>query len=161
MRDELRENGDGELTAVHRVHFNDLMQRVYETLHKYRTADRERRAELDDTIDAIIEPLMGAARDDDGTIVLCLDEIQVVDVVDAVILRQVLGRLFERGNVVLVTTSNVDPPGLYRSGIRREDFVPLVSLLLRFLSKTFRWWTWTHAVVGRSLLWSRIVVWSR
>ena len=172
LRDELAAVADRGLSAaVHRLHFNDLMQRIYVTLHRYRSAGRasRERAELADTVDAIVADLMADARADDGIFVLCLgisysnyifvklflsftlcfscyfsiifllnvfvvqkcqiDEIQVVDVVDAVILRQVLGRLFEHGNVILVTTSNVDPPGLYRSGIRREDFEPLVSAL--------------------------------
>jgi cell division protein ZapE len=61
---------------------------------------------------------------------LCLDEFHVVDIGDAVILAGLLKALFERG-VVLVTTSNVVPDGLYRDGIQRASFLPAIALLNR------------------------------
>ena len=75
--------------------------------------------------------LLGDAHDSNGVVVVCLDEIQVVDVVDAVLLSRVFGRMFERGNVTLVTTSNLPSAGLYRSGVRREDFEPFIQSIDR------------------------------
>ncbi len=59
---------------------------------------------------------------------LCLDEFHVVDIGDAVILAGLLRSLFEQG-IVLVTTSNVPPDGLYRDGIQRASFLPAIDLL--------------------------------
>ena len=76
LREELAAQQDSlpDSGGVHRLHFNDFMQRIYETLHRYRCADAEARSQLDDAIDAVIADLMGAARADDGLFVLCLGD---------------------------------------------------------------------------------------
>ncbi len=63
--------------------------------------------------------------------VLCLDEFHVVDIGDAVILAGLLRSLFDEG-IVLITTSNVVPDGLYRDGIQRASFLPAIELLNNF-----------------------------
>ena len=58
---------------------------------------------------------------------LCLDEFHVVDIGDAVIFAGLLKAMFEQG-IVLVTTSNVPPDGLYKDGIQRASFLPAIAL---------------------------------
>jgi cell division protein ZapE len=93
-----------------RVHFHAFMQDV----HKARARHK--------TIEQIADDIARDAR------LLCLDEMQIVDIADAMI----IGRLFEamqtRG-VVLVTTSNLPPDGLYKNGLNRDLFLPFIAKL--------------------------------
>jgi cell division protein ZapE len=97
-----------------RVHFHAFMQEV----HKHRA--------LGEDMARIAETLAGEAR------LLCLDEMQIVDIADAMI----IGRLFEAliaHGVVFVTTSNLPPDGLYRDGLNRDLFLPFIARLEQHL----------------------------
>ena len=60
--------------------------------------------------------------------VLVLDEFFVTDIGDAMLLGRLLERLFAEG-VVLVTSSNIAPSGLYRGGLQRARFLPAIALI--------------------------------
>ena len=95
----------------HRTHFHAFMQDVH-----------AKRATLksDDVIADIAYDLASRAK------LLCLDEMQISDIADAMI----IGRLFEaldaRG-VCIVTTSNLPPDGLYKEGLNRQLFIPFIE----------------------------------
>ena len=99
-----------------RLHFHRFMQGVH--------ADLERLRGRADPLRTVAAELAGAAR------VLCLDEMQVNDITDAMIMAGLLQALFAQG-VTLVTTSNVPPQGLYRAGLQRDRFLPAIALLER------------------------------
>lgn len=100
----------------HRVHFHRFMQGIHSDMQRLKGRPEPLRAVAAET----------AAR----CRVLCLDEMQVNDITDAMIMSGLLHALFEQG-VSLVTTSNAAPDGLYRAGLQRDRFLPAIELLQR------------------------------
>lgn len=101
-----------------RVHFYRFMRTVHAELHQLKA----RVAPLDEV----------AARHARRVRLLCLDELLVADIADAMLLAGLFEGLFKRG-VTLVATSNVPPRGLYKDGLQRQRFIPAIELLERHL----------------------------
>jgi cell division protein ZapE len=101
-----------------RTHFHRFMQDV----HRQLAHVRRQRSPLERLATALART----------TRVLCLDELYVSDIGDAMILYGLFAAMFERG-VTLVATSNVPPAELYRDGLQRERFLPAIHLLERHL----------------------------
>ena len=97
-----------------RYHFHRFMQRVHNELKARKYAQ---------------DPLPQIANEwARSCSVLCLDEFFVSDIADAMLLAGLLEGLFSNG-VTLVTTSNMEPDGLYRDGLQRAKFLPAIELL--------------------------------
>lgn len=103
-------------TAKRRSHFHRFMQAVHQGLSRH----RRRR----DPLRFVAAGLAAQTR------VICLDELFVSDIADAMLLGGLFTHLAEQG-VTLVFTSNVPPSGLYRDGLQRQRFVPAIALLER------------------------------
>lgn len=99
-----------------RIHFHRFMQGVHEGLQRHH-----------DEVDPLTAVAADIARD---TRVLCLDELFVSDIADAMLLGGLFGHLVDRG-VTLVFTSNLPPSELYRNGLQRQRFLPAIALLER------------------------------
>jgi cell division protein ZapE len=101
-----------------RIHFHRFMQEVHHGL-------RELQGQPD--------PLMLFAREVAREMrLLCLDEFHITDITDAMLMRRLLEGLFEQG-VVLVTTSNFAPDGLYLHGLQRSRFLPAIELIEEYV----------------------------
>ncbi|MGC2164459.1 MAG: cell division protein ZapE [Gallionella sp.] len=101
-----------------RIHFHNFIAEVH---HEMKLLAAER------------DPLIAVCdRIEKSTRVLCLDEFHVDDIADAMILGRLISAIFERG-VILITTSNYPPEGLYPNGLQRQNFLPAIALLKREL----------------------------
>ncbi|MDI5892526.1 cell division protein ZapE [Halomonas rhizosphaerae] len=79
------------------------------------------------------DPLMALAREmGDEIRVLCLDELFVGDIADAMLLGRLLSAMFDHG-VTLVCTSNQAPDQLYADGFNRERFLPAIAAIERHM----------------------------
>jgi cell division protein ZapE len=99
-----------------RIHFHNFMAEVH---HEMKALAGEA-----DPLIALADSIAKSTR------VLCLDEFHVDDIADAMILGRLIAALFERG-VVLMTTSNIPPDGLYAHGLQRQNFLPAIALIER------------------------------
>jgi cell division protein ZapE len=105
-------------TLARRRHFHRFMHEVHQHLGR-----------LQHHLSPLEQVARAIARD---TRVLCLDELYVADIADAMILGGLFTGLTRRG-VTLVATSNAPPHELYPGGLQRERFLPAIALLERHL----------------------------
>ena len=97
-----------------RTHFHRFMKRVHKDLTHLKGEQ--------DPLPIIAKQIAREAS------VLCFDEFFVADITDAMIMARLLETLFSEG-VILVTTSNIEPSGLYKDGLQRARFLPAIDLL--------------------------------
>ncbi len=102
-------------SAAERSHFHHFMRSVHAELARIERRSRP--------LDLVAQRLAARSR------VICLDELFVADIADAMILGGLFEALFRRG-VALVATSNQRPQDLYEDGLQRERFLPAIDLLM-------------------------------
>ncbi len=109
-----------QLAAKRRVHFHQFMQEVHAAL------EVERRRGTRDPMVPV------AAQVAEGARLLCLDELEVTDIADAMIVGRFFALLLSAG-VTVVITSNRPPEDLYRDGLNRALFEPFIALIRKRL----------------------------
>ena len=100
-----------------RIHFNHFMQDIHQRL--------EFLPKTPDPLSIIAKELASEYR------VICIDELHVDDITDAMIMAGFLQALYEH-NVTLVWTSNISPENLYLNGLQRSRFIPAIALIQEY-----------------------------
>jgi cell division protein ZapE len=105
-----------------RIHFHEFMQDTHRRFHQIK---RDNPA-IADPIPPLADLIASEAA------LLCFDEFQLHDIVDAMILGRLFEALFAR-LVVVVATSNTLPDDLFKGQPGRDAFVPFIGLLKKHL----------------------------
>jgi cell division protein ZapE len=101
-----------------RIHFHEFMQDAHKKFH----AIKRENPDITDPIPPLADMIAAEAA------LLCFDEFQVHDIVDAMILGRLFEALFAR-LVVVVATSNTVPDDLFKGKPGRDAFLPFIKLI--------------------------------
>ena len=100
-----------------RFHFHVFMEQIAADLRQYQG--------LKDPMKKIVKDLVACYQ------VICLDEMMVQDVVQAMLLLELIPALMAE-NVMMVFTSNIEPSQLYLNGLQRDRFMKVIEDIEQF-----------------------------
>jgi cell division protein ZapE len=106
-----------KLKAKRRVHFHAFMQEIHGLVHRKR-----QEVGNDDPVGAAAQAFIADLK------LLCLDEMHISDIADAMLVGRLFKALLDAG-VAVVTTSNLPPERLYENGLNRQLFLPFIALM--------------------------------
>ena len=107
-----------------RIHFNDFMLDIHQRLHQLKQQQTDNNH--DDIVPRLVNELVPSSS---PLTVLCLDEMQITDIADAMMIKRVMGEMFVSTPIVCIMTSNRPPCDLYQNGLQRELFLPFIDQL--------------------------------
>lgn len=104
----------------YKIHFHAFMLEIHSYLKKLRSSPKQKKE---------IDYLKYAAKYiSEQYKVLCIDELEISDIADAMIVGKLFRELFEQ-KVIIVITSNFAPSELYPDGLQRESFLPFIKII--------------------------------
>jgi len=99
-------------------HFHAFMQKIHSNLHQIRSKNHQNNQQKE--IDLALQNIVGDSK------IICFDEFQVVDIVDAMLLSKIFNYFFAN-NIVAIITSNFHPLELYQNGLQRQLYLNFVQ----------------------------------
>lgn len=100
-----------------RVHFHSFVRHFHRQMNEYKN-----KAANNNALSLIADDLAKECR------ILCFDEFHISDIADAMIMKELLQQLINRG-VRFVMTSNYAPTELYPNGLARHLFIPVIKII--------------------------------
>ena len=70
-------------------------------------------------------------------ILIVFDELEILDIADAMIVSKLFNRLLDK-RVLFIITSNYYPDELYKNGLQRSQFLPFIDLIKESLKEFLR-----------------------
>ena len=100
------------------MHFHEFIQQIHKQLHQLSQDNISQSQRLQITAKSIIG----------NSEILCLDELDVRDITDAMIIKNIIP-IISKMKVHIIITSNYSPHNLYLDGQSRKSFLPFISFL--------------------------------
>ncbi|XVN42124.1 MAG: cell division protein ZapE [Candidatus Rickettsia vulgarisii] len=98
------------------IHYQNFMQTVHKDLHKFQNTIESR--------NNLIKKI--ATNYAKQFSVICIDEFEIKDITDAMIIGPLILELIQN-KIFIFITSNTKPSDLYKDGLQRNSFVPIIK----------------------------------
>ena len=98
-----------------KIHFNHLMNEIHAIINENNKHDEK--------LEIYIKKIRSKYK------VLFIDELHIFNIVDALIIKKLFTLLYKYKIFILVS-SNFHPRDLYLNGLKREDFIPFIDLII-------------------------------
>ena len=99
-----------------RLHFNEFMINFHDFFHTHKEAEKSNIIEL------FVKKISKEYE------LIYLDELQVTNIVDAMILGKLFEAMFD-ANIKIILTSNIKINDLYKDGLQRDQFKPFIGIM--------------------------------
>ncbi len=88
----------------------------------HKQTDSLRKIKINDPLEKIARKLSRKYK------LICFDELEIIDIADAMIVSKLFKMLLEK-NISFIITSNFKPSNLYKFGLQREQFLPFIETI--------------------------------
>ena len=99
-----------------RVHFQEFMSMVHRKVNLLREEKSKK------PLEKIASEIAKSYK------LICFDELEIIDIADAMIVSKLFKALLEK-NICFIITSNFMPKDLYKNGLQRSQFIPFIKII--------------------------------
>ncbi len=111
-----------QITRKYRLHFHQFMADVHKKLQLVRNMAKSNKASSQDQLLQIVTQMAADFK------VLCLDELQINNIADAMLVGRIFSIFLEKG-VFVVFTSNRPPEDLFKDDLQYARLLPFINLI--------------------------------